>query len=343
MLVTKKQLNKIISNYLNERVEDPLLMSPSDIPDHPKEKEIKEATSFIWDRVKNNPGDYHFPVYAFLKYLFGDGSDFKTEELAKTQNGQAYIAELTKILDTAALPFDNRYEDGIKKNGYAISYKGKDLSFYVLDYEVFLGPGGKSNINEAWKNAFINKGGLNQHLGVTIGQAGVGGKQIAQDGITVETLQRPDFHQGYHRLVNEFDFTRLAPSEAKEMNFGEILKFYLKDFKAHASKGVSATLTYLAGRSLNTVINLAGINVAPYNFDLVIKSNISEWPDLTEYPFPKSGRPFVGKQLELVPGQLKSKSKEMPYDKAVKTLVKDMDIPNPRDRSPSIRNAPPRR
>ena len=332
MKLSKRQLKTIINNYLNEAPEDQGLGDVSNLPDDKTKNmsvksmatgdktNIVKSIKELWADAKKNPGDYHFPIYAFARYLGGESSDFTEEELAKTKNGPEYIAELTRILDTAALPFDGSYEDRVKKNGYAMKYKGKDVIFYVVDYQVFLGQGGKGNISNAWYFALVNKGELKQHLGVTIGQAGVGGKQIAQNGITDDTLLRPDLQNGEHRLVNEFDFTRLAPSQAKEMTFGEVFSFYLKDFKDHIGKGPGATMTYLAGRTLNSLVG-AVADVAPFKYDLILKSNVSNFPDASEYPFPKSAETLIdGKTVDYATGQDstpvdKTPSNKKPVDK----------------------------
>jgi len=331
MKVSKRQLKYIINNYLNEAPEDKGLSDLSNLPEDENKDMTPDLKSIgtgdlgknnivnsikdLWTDAKKNPGDYHFPVYAFARYLGGESSDFTEEELAKTKNGSKYIAELTRILDTAALPFDGSYENGVKKNGYAMKYKGKDVSFYVVDYQVFLGQSGKDNIGNAWFFALSDKGDLSQHLGVTIGQAGVGGKQIAQSGITEDALLRPDLQNGEHRLVNEFDFTRLAPSEAKDMTFGEVFSFYLKDFKDHLGKGASATLSYLAGRTLNSLVDVVA-DVTPFKYDLVLKSNMSSYPDVSEYPFPKSAESFIdGKTVDYATDQDTSPVDKTPSDK----------------------------
>jgi len=326
MKVSKRQLKNIINDYLNEAPEDSVLVDTrdnenKDVTSNLKNISTGDKTNIVksikdlWADAKKNPGDYHFPVYAFARYLGGESSDFTEEELAKTKNGSKYLAELTRILDAAALPFDGSYEKGVKKNGYAMKYKGKDVIFYVVDYQVFLGQAGKDNIGNAWYFALINKGELKQHLGVTIGQAGVGGKQIAQNGITDDTLLRPDLQNGEHRLVNEFDFTRLAPSEAQQMTFGEVFSFYLKDLLDHLGKGASATLSYLAGRTLNSIVG-AVADVAPFKYDLILKSNVSSYPDMSEYPFPKSAESFIdGKTVDYATGQDSSPVDKTPSNK----------------------------
>ena len=358
MKITKKQLSKIVNAYLNEAPEDQGLGDVSDLPSGKDEDSkdilpdiahvmdprlsshgVSKAIKSLWADAKKNPGDYHFPVYAFARYLGGESSDMTTEELSKVKNGQQYIAELTKMLDIAALPFNGSYKSGHKKNGFAMNHKGKDISFYVVDYEVLLGQGGKGSINRAWSNALQDKGKLTDHLGVTIGQAGSGGKQVIQQGFnSLNVLRRPDFNNGNHRLVNEFDFTRLADDDAKNMTFGEVFSFYLDDFVDHVTKGPSATLTYLAGRSLNALVGTVA-NPTPYNYDFILKSNVTEWPDMTEYPVAKSARPFLGTEIELIPGQKLDANKEKnSYDKALKNP--DYTLPGPGEREASIRNIP---
>ena len=299
MKITKKELSKVISSYLNESpdakdVENTAQMDQSAVTLSPST--LTKSVRGLWDEAQKNPSGFTFPVYAFLRYCAGDGSDFTEKELSKLYNGQKYIDELTKILDIAALPHHTAgsdgkssvYLEGHKQNGFAMNYNDKDVAFYVVDYEVLLGQGGKKNINAAWLDAFTNKGKLSDHLGVTIGQSGTGGKQIAQKGITEEIMLRPDLQNGQHRLVNEFDFTRLAPSQVKEMTFGEVFSFYLSDFTSHLKKGPKATLTYLAGRTLNQIISLVQGDVAPFKYDIILKSKITNWPDMKDYPFPKS-------------------------------------------------------
>ena len=356
MKITKKQFSKIVTAYLSESPEDQGLGSVTNLPSNEDVKDIlpdivqgmdpskpslgiSKAIKLLWADAKKNPGDYHFPVYAFARYLGGESSDLTTEELSKVKNGQKYIAELTKILDIAALPFNGRYKRGHKKNGFAMNYKGKDISFYVVDYEVMLGRGGKARINSAWYNAFLDKGKLTDHLGVTIGQAGSGGKQVIQQSFnSLNVLRRPDLNNGYHRLVNEFDFSRLSSDNSKNMTFGEVFSFYLEDAKNHIDKGASATLTYLSGRSLNAIVDTIAI-VAPYNYDLILKSNVTEWPDMTEYPVAKSARPFIGKGVELIPGQkLDAKKEKNAYDQALQNP--DYTLPAPGEREASIKNIP---
>tara|TARA_R110000772_G_scaffold151005_7_gene261762 strand:- start:2536 stop:3615 length:1080 start_codon:yes stop_codon:yes gene_type:complete len=358
MKITKKQLSKIVNGYLNEAPEDQGLGDVSDLPSGKDEDSkdilpdiahvmdprlsshgVSKAIKSLWADAKKNPGDYHFPVYAFARYLGGESSDLTTEELSKVKNGQKYIAALTNMLDIAALPFNGSFKSGHKKNGFAMNHKGKDISFYVVDYEVLLGRGGKGRINSAWYDALLDEGKLTDHLGVTIGQAGSGGKQVIQQGFnSAGILRRPDFNNGNHRLVNEFDFTRLAPSEAKNMTFGDVFSFYLKDVKNHINKGISATLTYLAGRSLNVLVDTVA-NATPYSYDLILKSNVTEWPDMAEYPVAKSARPFLGNEIELIPGQKLDANKEKnSYDKALKNP--DYTLPGPGGREASIRNIP---
>ena len=100
-------------------------------------------------------------------------------------------------------------------------------------------------------------------------------------------MLRPDFQNGEHRLVNEFDFTRLAPNKAKQMTIGEVLNFYMSDFAYHLGKGPKATLTYLAGRTLNSLLDIV-TDVKPFKYDIILKSKVSDWPGMEEYPFPKS-------------------------------------------------------
>ena len=355
MKITKKQLSKIVNAYLNEAPADQGLGDVSNLPDGKNDKDIlpaiaqgmdpsnssltAKAIKSLWADAKENPGDFHFPVYAFARYLGGESSDMTTEELAKVKNGQQYIAELTKILDIAALPFNGSYKSGHKKNGFAMNHKGKDISFYVVDYEVLLGQGGKGNINSAWSNALQDKGKLTDHLGVTIGQAGSGGKQVIEQGFnSLSVLRRPDFNSGNHRLVNEFDFTRLADDDAKNMTFGEVFSFYLDDFGDHLTKGPKATLAYLAGRTLNVLVGTVA-NPAPFNYDFILKSNVTDWPDMAEYPVAKSARASIGKEIELIPGQKLDANKETkPYDKVLKNP--DYTLPGPGGREGSIRNIP---
>lgn len=299
MKITKRDLNKIIVNYLNEAPEDHDFVDLDDIPKNLDNKQIIKTIGDLWNDAKKNPGEFHLPVYAFLRYLAGDGSDLTEKEISKVKNGQKYLDELTRMLDIAAMPHSMNpnndltgnqeavYEDGHKRNGFAMNYNGKDIAFYVIDYEVLLGKGGKGKIIPAWADAYNDKGKISDHLGVTIGQSGVGGKQIAQRGITDDVMLRPDLQNGEHRLVNEFDFTRLAPSEARQMTVGEVFNFYLSDLGSHLVKGPVATVTWLLGRTINSLLDIF-TDVKPFKYDIILKSKISDWPDMEEYPFPKS-------------------------------------------------------
>ena len=322
MKITKKELSKIIVNYLNEAPEDRDFVDPDDIPKNIDNKQIIQSFKALWEDAKKNPSDFHLPMYALLRYIGGDGSDLTEKEIAKVKNGQKYLDELTRMLDIAAMPHsdsptnkytgnkDAVYEDGHKRNGFAMNYNGEDIAFYVVDYEVCLGKGGKKNIYSAWFDALSDKGKLTDHLGVTIGQAGSGGKQIAQKGLTEDILLRPDLQNGEHRLVNDFDFTRLAPDQAKEMTVGEVFGFYLRDFGDHLLKGPKAMLTYIAGRTLNSILGII-TDVSPFRYDIILKSKVTNWPDMSEYPFPKSALELIdsNEKVNTVKGQ-----KSIPYE-----------------------------
>jgi hypothetical protein len=317
MKVTRRQLKRIIESNLFEQdlgfgdyipgPDDTTVADEYNKGIHP----IASLVQMIWSDVKKNPGKVNFPMYAFLRYLAGESSDFTEKELAKVRNGQQYIDELARILDIAALPFGDYIQDH-KTNGYALNYNGQDVSFYLVDYNVFLGRGGSNNLGSAWLNALNDKGTLAEHLAVTIGSAGTGGSQAIKSRMGDQTLIRPDLQNGEHRLVNEFDFSRLADKDAANMNFGEVMKFYVKDFAEVASKGVVSTISYLSGRTLNSVVKALSPSVKSFKYDLIIKSNTSNWPDMKEYPFPKSGEKLIdNKVVQTIPGQESKEDKKL--------------------------------
>lgn len=359
MKITKKALGVLIENYLKEQdlgfgdyIPGPDGKSMAD--DMKSVSGWKYVVNTIWSAMKENPGEYHLPVYSFLRYLAGESSDMTASEIASTKKGSDYLSALADTLDNVALPNDGTYKDGNLKNGFAFNLKGKPICFYVLNYYGHWGPDGQGAMATEWLNALFEKGDIGRHWGPTLGKSGKGGRQIVESGLA-EVMYRPDFKNGYHIINNEFDFVRSVsgigtlPANQMESLFQDLID------NLNQSKGVmgklQAGLSWAAGRSLNTAQILAGLSPSPFTFKFKVPSKIKNWPDITEYPVPNSLKQKIGKAdgVDLIPGQeLNGKKKEMPYDKALDAsklgnISGRMISSDPKDREASMRSAPPRR
>jgi hypothetical protein len=298
MKLTKRQLNNLIkSTILNESMPT---LGPSGLQDLDLGQNdqwtikttgeeiptdiLANIVSLFWKECKANPGKIPFPHYAFFKFLAGDNSPFTLEDLSKVKHGNVYVATLARMLNDAALPYDGK---NLRKNGFAMMYKGKPLSFYVINYQVTLGKAGKDAIISAWLETFLSydQEGLTteqakNHLGVTIGEAGKGGRQICSTG-TKEALLRPDLNGGKHILINEFDFKRIEGAVGK-MGIFNVMNYYAQEL---GDRTLKAKLTYLAGRALDTFLDLELPSAKPFKFEFIVDSN-QRWPKFFDYPYP---------------------------------------------------------
>jgi len=301
MKLTKRQLNYLIkATVLNEAMPGRGPAGMEDVFQAGQEAEwlvkstdeeiptdvLQNLVGLFWDECKANPSKVPFPHYAFFKFLAGDNSPFTLDDLSRVKHGDIYVATLARILNDAAYPYDGT---DLSKNGFAMMYKGKPISFYIVNYQVTLGKAGKGDIASAWLDTFLSyeKDTLTfeearKHIGITIGAAGKGGKQICTTG-TNEALLRPDLNGGRHILINEFDFKRINAS-SQSMNLSKVISYYLNEL---GQRSLLAKATYITGRALDSFLDSQLKSARPFQFELVVDSN-QKWPKFFDYPYPKT-------------------------------------------------------
>ena len=358
MKITKKELESLIESYLKEQdlgfgdyIPGPDGKSMADDMDSFTDlANWKYVVDTIWSEMKSKPGKYHLPVYSFLRYLAGESSDMSEGEIKKTKNGAKYLLALTETLDNVALPNDGTYKGGNLKNGFAFQLNGKPICFYVLDYYGHWGRRGQGALVTEWLDALLEKGDIGRHWGPTLGKSGKGGRQIVESGLA-EVMHRPDFKNGYHIINNEFDFVRSVsgvgtlPADKMASLFQDLISNL--DQSSGVIGKLQAGLAWAVGRGLNTAQIVAGLSPTPFTFNFKVKSNIKNWPDITNYPVPNSLKSAVKdkvKGVELIPGQaLAGKKEKKPYDKHLDGFEKGspdtMKTSNPGEREASIRSA----